>query len=170
MAHQPLVSFWWSFIAITRIASTRWGRHVLISYLDLPQALDRAGGKAGNKGAEFATTAIETASVLHQLRNSGLAAEPWCWSRHDNCIRHFRAIESFYFGLNVNLLCELADSSALLSEVQIRYSRVWLYGDLFVLCIGSAFLFEVVGAAQTSEVSSQNRVGCRPAGCTHHRA
>ncbi len=35
----------------------------------MEQALDRAGGKVGNKGAEAATTAIETASVLAQLRS-----------------------------------------------------------------------------------------------------
>jgi 6,7-dimethyl-8-ribityllumazine synthase len=34
----------------------------------LEQALDRAGGKAGNKGAEAALTALEMADLLHQLR------------------------------------------------------------------------------------------------------
>ena len=52
------------------------------SYIDtclfLHQALDRAGGKVGNKGGEAAVTAIETASVLQQLRREGLAAEQWC--------------------------------------------------------------------------------------------
>ena len=33
----------------------------------MEQALDRAGGKAGNKGFEAATTAIETADLLRQL-------------------------------------------------------------------------------------------------------
>ncbi len=33
----------------------------------LEQALDRAGGKAGNKGAEAAVTLIETLSVLHAV-------------------------------------------------------------------------------------------------------
>lgn len=33
----------------------------------LDQALDRAGGKAGNKGAEAALAALEIVSVLHQL-------------------------------------------------------------------------------------------------------
>ena len=33
----------------------------------LEQALDRAGGKAGNKGFEAAATAIETADLLRQL-------------------------------------------------------------------------------------------------------
>ena len=50
----------------------------MIILLSMWQALDRAGGKAGNKGAEFATTAIETASVLKQLRIGGFAAEKWC--------------------------------------------------------------------------------------------
>eukprot|EP00002_Diphylleia_rotans_P005495 TRINITY_DN1464_c0_g1_i1.p1 TRINITY_DN1464_c0_g1~~TRINITY_DN1464_c0_g1_i1.p1 ORF type:complete len:165 (-),score=30.86 TRINITY_DN1464_c0_g1_i1:54-548(-) len=34
----------------------------------MEQALDRAGGKAGNKGAEAAVTLIETASVLKTIR------------------------------------------------------------------------------------------------------
>jgi len=33
----------------------------------LPQALDRAGGKTGNKGAEAALTALETANLLSQV-------------------------------------------------------------------------------------------------------
>ncbi|MCC7423951.1 MAG: 6,7-dimethyl-8-ribityllumazine synthase [Planctomycetaceae bacterium] len=33
----------------------------------MEQALDRAGGKAGNKGCEAALAAIETANVLHTL-------------------------------------------------------------------------------------------------------
>ena len=33
------------------------------------QALDRAGGKAGNKGSEAALAAIETVNVLKKLRN-----------------------------------------------------------------------------------------------------
>ena len=40
----------------------------------LPQALDRAGGKVGNKGGEAAATAIEMASLLAQLRTDGKAA------------------------------------------------------------------------------------------------
>ncbi len=35
------------------------------------QAMDRAGGKAGNKGAECAITAIETANLLKQLKAAG---------------------------------------------------------------------------------------------------
>ena len=35
------------------------------------QALDRAGGKLGNKGFEAATTAIEMADLLRQLPKSG---------------------------------------------------------------------------------------------------
>ncbi|MCX7929498.1 MAG: 6,7-dimethyl-8-ribityllumazine synthase [Chlorobi bacterium] len=34
----------------------------------LEQALDRAGGKAGNKGAEAALAALETADVVRQIR------------------------------------------------------------------------------------------------------
>ena len=41
------------------------------------QAMDRAGGKLGNKGAETAITAIETANVLRELREAGKAAEAW---------------------------------------------------------------------------------------------
>lgn len=38
----------------------------------MEQALDRAGGKAGNKGNEAALAAIEMISVLRQLREAGL--------------------------------------------------------------------------------------------------
>ncbi len=41
------------------------------------QAMDRAGGKVGNKGGEAAVTAIETASLLQMLREKGLAASPY---------------------------------------------------------------------------------------------
>jgi 6,7-dimethyl-8-ribityllumazine synthase len=34
----------------------------------LEQAIDRAGGKAGNKGFDAAMTAIEMANLLHALR------------------------------------------------------------------------------------------------------
>ncbi len=37
---------------------------------DMQQAMDRAGGKSGNKGSEAAEVAIELASLLHQLRDS----------------------------------------------------------------------------------------------------
>ena len=37
------------------------------------QALDRAGGKSGNKGYEAAVTAIETANVLKDLAQRKLA-------------------------------------------------------------------------------------------------
>lgn len=40
----------------------------------LLQALDRSGGKVGNKGGEAALTAIEMASLLTQLRAQGKAA------------------------------------------------------------------------------------------------
>jgi len=35
---------------------------------DLQQAMDRAGGKHGNKGSEAAEVAIELANLLHQLK------------------------------------------------------------------------------------------------------
>ena len=41
------------------------------------QALDRAGGKAGNKGYEGALTAIEMANLVNDLRAKGLAVAPW---------------------------------------------------------------------------------------------
>lgn len=43
----------------------------------LPQALDRAGGKVGNKGGEAAVTAVEMGSLMRQLRELGKAAQPW---------------------------------------------------------------------------------------------
>jgi 6,7-dimethyl-8-ribityllumazine synthase len=39
----------------------------------LEQALNRAGGKAGNKGAEAARTALELASLLEQIDKGGAA-------------------------------------------------------------------------------------------------
>ncbi len=41
------------------------------------QALDRAGGKTGNKGGEAAVTAIEMANLLKTLRAEGKAAPAW---------------------------------------------------------------------------------------------
>lgn len=41
------------------------------------QALDRAGGKVGNKGGEAAITAIEMANLMASLRADGLAAPAW---------------------------------------------------------------------------------------------
>ena len=41
------------------------------------QALDRAGGKVGNKGGEAAATAIEMANLLSTMRSKGMAAQPW---------------------------------------------------------------------------------------------
>lgn len=41
------------------------------------QALDRAGGKTGNKGGEAAVTAIEMANLLRTLRSEDKAAEAW---------------------------------------------------------------------------------------------
>jgi 6,7-dimethyl-8-ribityllumazine synthase len=61
-------------------ASTDSGVPVIFGVLTcdtMEQALDRAGGKVGNKGGEAATTAIETASVLRQLRADGKAAGPF---------------------------------------------------------------------------------------------
>jgi len=43
----------------------------------MEQALDRAGGKVGNKGGEAAVTAIEMASLMRTLRANGQAAPPW---------------------------------------------------------------------------------------------
>jgi 6,7-dimethyl-8-ribityllumazine synthase len=40
----------------------------------LEQALDRAGGKAGNKGADAALAAVETVSLLRSLRRPRAAA------------------------------------------------------------------------------------------------
>ncbi|KAL6746652.1 6,7-dimethyl-8-ribityllumazine synthase [Haematococcus lacustris] len=42
----------------------------------LEQALDRAGGKVGNKGGEAAETAVEMASLMLQLQEAGCAALP----------------------------------------------------------------------------------------------
>mmetsp|Transcript_690 Transcript_690/g.1804 ORF Transcript_690/g.1804 Transcript_690/m.1804 type:complete len:235 (-) Transcript_690:54-758(-) len=61
-------------------ASTDSGVPVIFGVLTcdtMEQALDRAGGKVGNKGGEAAATAIETASVLKQLRAEGKAAGPF---------------------------------------------------------------------------------------------
>ena len=43
----------------------------------MEQALDRAGGKVGNKGGEAASTAVETADLLRQLRGDAKAAGTW---------------------------------------------------------------------------------------------
>jgi len=45
--------------------------------IPLAQALDRAGGKVGNKGAEAAITAVEMANLLKTLRADGGMAQPW---------------------------------------------------------------------------------------------
>ncbi|WP_437185453.1 6,7-dimethyl-8-ribityllumazine synthase [Planctomicrobium sp. SH668] len=53
------------------ITSLNTGVPVLFGVLtcrNMEQALARAGGAVGNKGAEAAVAAIETVSVLHQLR------------------------------------------------------------------------------------------------------
>ena len=41
------------------------------------QALDRAGGKVGNKGGEAAATAVEMANLMAQLRDADKAAKAW---------------------------------------------------------------------------------------------
>jgi 6,7-dimethyl-8-ribityllumazine synthase len=38
---------------------------------DMQQAMDRAGGKSGNKGSEAAEVAIELANLVRQLRDRG---------------------------------------------------------------------------------------------------
>ena len=43
----------------------------------MEQALDRAGGKVGNKGGEAAATAVEMANLLADLRAEGKAAPAW---------------------------------------------------------------------------------------------
>jgi len=43
----------------------------------MEQALDRAGGKVGNKGGEAAVTAIEMANLLKSLRAEGKATNAW---------------------------------------------------------------------------------------------
>ena len=61
-------------------ASTDSGVPVIFGVLTcdtMEQAMDRAGGKVGNKGGEAAVTAIETANLLKQLRQEGKAAKPW---------------------------------------------------------------------------------------------
>ncbi|PSC71225.1 6,7-dimethyl-8-ribityllumazine synthase [Micractinium conductrix] len=61
-------------------ASTDSGVPVIFGVLTcdtMEQALDRAGGKVGNKGGEAAVTAVETGSLLRQLRGEGKAAQPW---------------------------------------------------------------------------------------------
>eukprot|EP00850_Spirogloea_muscicola_P000194 SM000001S04596 [mRNA] locus=s1:1159695:1161640:- [translate_table: standard] len=42
----------------------------------MEQAIDRAGGKAGNKGAEAAVTAIEMGSLMAKLRAAGMTSTP----------------------------------------------------------------------------------------------
>ncbi|KFM27154.1 6,7-dimethyl-8-ribityllumazine synthase [Auxenochlorella protothecoides] len=43
----------------------------------MDQALDRAGGKVGNKGSEAAATAVEMANLLASMREVGSAAPTW---------------------------------------------------------------------------------------------
>ncbi|KAG2501070.1 hypothetical protein HYH03_000889 [Edaphochlamys debaryana] len=57
-------------------ASTDTGVPVVFGVLttdDLEQALDRTGGKVGNKGGEAALTAVETATLLAKLKNEAKA-------------------------------------------------------------------------------------------------
>ncbi|KAI7837438.1 hypothetical protein COHA_008696 [Chlorella ohadii] len=61
-------------------ASTDSGVPVIFGVLTcdtMEQALDRAGGKVGNKGGEAAVTAVEMGSLLRTLRAEGKAAQPW---------------------------------------------------------------------------------------------
>lgn len=61
-------------------ASTSSGVPVIFGVLTcetMDQALDRAGGKVGNKGAEAAATAVEMAGLLEDLRAKKIAAKPW---------------------------------------------------------------------------------------------
>ena len=61
-------------------ASTDSGIPVIFGVLTcdtMEQALDRAGGKVGNKGGEAAVTAVEMGSLMKALRASGKAAERW---------------------------------------------------------------------------------------------
>ncbi|CAD7697400.1 unnamed protein product [Ostreobium quekettii] len=43
----------------------------------MEQAMDRAGGKLGNKGYEAGVTAIEMANLMKQLQQEGNAQGPW---------------------------------------------------------------------------------------------
>lgn len=45
----------------------------LLTCDNMPQALSRAGGDAGNKGADAAASAIETAAILRELRSDAQA-------------------------------------------------------------------------------------------------
>lgn len=61
-------------------ASTDTGVPVVFGVLTcdtMEQALDRAGGKVGNKGGEAAITAIEMANLMADLTADGLAAPAW---------------------------------------------------------------------------------------------
>ena len=49
----------------------------LLLRCDLSQAMDRAGGKAGNKGYECAVTVIEMANLMQDLKDRGLGASAW---------------------------------------------------------------------------------------------
>ncbi|KAL4451167.1 hypothetical protein ABPG77_009239 [Micractinium sp. CCAP 211/92] len=61
-------------------ASTDSGVPVVFGVLTcdtMEQAMDRAGGKVGNKGGEAAVTAVEMGSLMRKLRAEGKAAQPW---------------------------------------------------------------------------------------------
>lgn len=61
-------------------ASTDSGVPVIFGVLTcdtMEQALDRAGGKVGNKGGEAAVTAVEMGNLMRTLRAEGKAAQPW---------------------------------------------------------------------------------------------
>ena len=57
-------------------SSAAWNRAQVCMCM-LVQALDRAGGKAGNKGYECAVTAIEMAQLMSALHRDGKAEKKW---------------------------------------------------------------------------------------------
>jgi len=68
---------WWRVTYVQLFnAARRWSAFAATP-LCLFQALDRAGGKTGNKGGEAAVTAIEMANLLKTLRAEGKAAPAW---------------------------------------------------------------------------------------------
>lgn len=62
------------------VESAKWTAGVpvifgVITTENMEQALDRAGGKVGNKGFEAAVTAVEMATLMKTLRDSDKAAD-----------------------------------------------------------------------------------------------
>ncbi len=65
-------------ILLPIVAVHHWHHLFKLHHHSVPlQALDRAGGKVGNKGGEAAITAIEMANLMTSLRADGLAAPAW---------------------------------------------------------------------------------------------